>query len=119
MAHDNANVQRAQHRDIEKDVGKIFFGDVRAIETEHENLFAKARDVLKDAAEISWFHFSDFDIGRCQISRRERRELQCSIRDSAPALKEMTNCVITCFRSYLLESNVGHVTRITTKHGPA
>ena len=55
----------AEHREIEQDVGKLLFGDKRAIERQHEHLFAKARDVLQDAAEISWFHFFDFDIGRC------------------------------------------------------
>ncbi len=75
VADDDANVQRAQHGDIEQDVGKVFLRDDGAIEAEHENLFAEARDVLQDAAEISWFHFWIFTrtFSLSQISRRTRR----------------------------------------------
>lgn len=58
MADDDANVQRAKDGNIEEDIGKVIVGDDRAVEADDENFFTKTRDVLKDAAKISWFHFS-------------------------------------------------------------
>ena len=55
--HDyDPHVQRAQHRDIQKDVGKIFRGKNVAVNREHEKFIAKVRDVLEDAAELRKSH---------------------------------------------------------------
>jgi hypothetical protein len=54
----DADVERAKDRNIEKDVGEIFVSDDGAVDAEDERFFAKARNVLQDAPQISWFQFS-------------------------------------------------------------
>ena len=56
MHEHDADVQRAQHGDIEQNVGEVFVGDDRAIDADDECLFPKARDVLQDAPQVSGFH---------------------------------------------------------------
>jgi hypothetical protein len=53
----HADVQRAQHGDVEQDVGEVLVGDDGAVEREDEGLFAEARNVLQDAPQVGWFHF--------------------------------------------------------------
>jgi hypothetical protein len=52
----HADVQRAQDGDVEQQVGEVFVGDDRAIEREHEDFFAEARNVLQDAPQVGGFH---------------------------------------------------------------
>ena len=59
--HD-ANVQRAEHRDVEQDVGEVFVRDDGAVDADDERLLAKARDVLQDTAQISRFHVGLFSM---------------------------------------------------------
>ena len=54
--HD-ANVQRAQHRDVEQQRGEIFVSDDRAVNREDERLLAELRNVLQDAPQVGQFHF--------------------------------------------------------------
>lgn len=56
MNDHDANIQRAKNVHIEEDVGEVFVGDDRAIDADDERLFAEARDVLENSAQISWFH---------------------------------------------------------------
>ena len=53
---DDADIERAQDRDIQEDVGKIFVSDNAAIDADDKNLFAELRDVLQDAAQVGQFH---------------------------------------------------------------
>ena len=53
----HANVQRAQHRDIQQDVAEIFIGDDGAVHLNDERFLPELRDVLQDAAQVSQFHF--------------------------------------------------------------
>ena len=52
----HADVQRAQHRHIQQDVGKVLVGDDRAVDADDERLFPELRDVLQDAAQVGQFH---------------------------------------------------------------
>ena len=54
----HADVQRAQHRDVEQDVGEIFVGDDGAVHRDDERLLPELRDVLQDAPQVSQFHFT-------------------------------------------------------------
>ena len=54
----DADVERAQHGEVEQDVGKILAGDDPAIHADDENLFAEARYVLQDFPQIGRFHKS-------------------------------------------------------------
>jgi len=56
----HANVQRAQHGDIEEDVAEIFIGDDGAIDFNNEGFFPELRDVLQNAAQVGQFHFTIF-----------------------------------------------------------
>src|SRR4051812_4465865 len=56
MNEHDADVQRAQDRDIEKDVREIFVRHNRPIDAQDERLFAKARNILQDAPQVSRFH---------------------------------------------------------------
>ena len=49
--HD-ADVQRAQHRDVQQDVGEVFVGDDGAVNREDEGLLPELRDVLQDAPQV-------------------------------------------------------------------
>ena len=53
--HD-ADVQRAQHRDVQQDVGEVLVGDDRAVDAEDERLLAELRNVLQDAPQVGRFH---------------------------------------------------------------
>ena len=53
--HD-ADVQRAQDRHVQQDVGEVFAGDNRPIHAEHKRPLTKLRDVLEDAPQVGKFH---------------------------------------------------------------
>src|SRR5205823_12833394 len=52
--------QGAEDGDVEQDIGEVFVGDDRAVDADDEDLLAKARDVLEDAAQVSRFHVEVF-----------------------------------------------------------
>ena len=56
MDEGDANVERAQDGDVEEDIGEVLVGDNGAVDADDERLFAKTRDVLKYAAQVSRFH---------------------------------------------------------------
>ena len=56
MHQDNADIERAQYRHIQKNVGKVLVGNNSPIHADDEYLFSELRDVLEDPAEISEFH---------------------------------------------------------------
>ena len=56
MHEHEPDVQRAQHGEVDEQVGKVVVGNDGAIEGDDEGLFAEARDVGKNAAEIGNFH---------------------------------------------------------------
>ena len=56
----DADVQRAEDGDVEQDIGEVFVGDDGAVDADDEDFFAKARDVLEDAAQVSRFHVEVF-----------------------------------------------------------
>ena len=53
------NVQGSQDGDIEEEVGEVNMRHDCSIGRDHEGLFAKARDVLQDASEVSRFHVAN------------------------------------------------------------
>jgi hypothetical protein len=53
------DVERAQHGDIQEDVGKILAGHDLAINADDEDLLAESRYVLQDFPQIGQFHNSD------------------------------------------------------------
>ena len=55
---EHADVQRAQHREIEQDVREVFVRDDRAINGDDERLFAEAWNVLEDSPEVGRFHLA-------------------------------------------------------------
>ena len=60
---DNPNIQGAQNGDVEQEIGEVNVRDDGAIGRDHESLFAKARDVLQDASEVSRFHVANIGSG--------------------------------------------------------
>ena len=51
--HDGeADVEGAQEREVEEDVGEVFVGDDASIHGEDEGLFPELRNVLENSAEI-------------------------------------------------------------------
>ena len=59
--HD-ANIQRTQHGDVQKDVGEILVCDDHSIDCENECLFPELRDVLKNAAQVRQFHVNTWSV---------------------------------------------------------
>ena len=53
---DDLDAQRAQHREIEQDVGEIGRRHDLAIHRDHEDFFPETGDVLEDAAQVGDFH---------------------------------------------------------------
>jgi hypothetical protein len=56
MHEDEPDAQRAEHRQVEHDVGEVVVGDDRAIEGDDKRLLPKAGNVSQDAAQIGNFH---------------------------------------------------------------
>src|SRR6185437_8589100 len=54
--HD-ANVQRAEHGDIQEDIAEIFIGNDGAIDFNDEGFLPELGDVLQNAAQVCQFHF--------------------------------------------------------------
>ena len=50
------DIQRAQQSDIQENVAEVFARHDRAINADDEDFFAKTRDVLQNAAQVSEFH---------------------------------------------------------------
>ncbi len=55
---DDADVERAQHRQVQQDVGEVLVGDDRAVNADDEGPLAELRNVLQDAPQVGWFHAS-------------------------------------------------------------
>ena len=53
---DDADVERAQHGDVQEEVCEILIRHDRPIDAEDEGLLAEARDVLQDAPQVGGFH---------------------------------------------------------------
>ena len=70
MDQHHANVQRAKHRHIGENRGKVFFCNNRSVDAENKNSVAKARDVLKNTPEISWFHLELIIFSKTARQRR-------------------------------------------------
>ena len=56
MHEHDADVQRAQHRDVQQQRGEILVGDDRAVHGQDERLVAELRNVLQDAPQVGRFH---------------------------------------------------------------
>jgi hypothetical protein len=52
----HADVERAQDRDVQEDIGEVFVGDNRAIHAQDERFFAELGNILQDAPQIGEFH---------------------------------------------------------------
>jgi hypothetical protein len=60
MHQRHPDIERAQHRHIQEDVGKILARHDLAIHADDKNLFAEARYILQDFPQIGQFHNSVF-----------------------------------------------------------
>ena len=68
---DHFDAERPQHGDIQQDIREIGRGDDVAIQRDHEDFFAEARDVLEDAAQIGNFHgTADAGVERMRGARK-------------------------------------------------
>jgi len=56
MDDDHADTQRAEHRHVLQEHGKVLVRDNHAVNRQHERLLAELRDVLQDAPQIGRFH---------------------------------------------------------------
>ena len=63
------DVQGSQDGDIEQEIGEVNMRHDCAIGRDHEGLFAKARNVLQDASEVSRFHVANIGSGISGESR--------------------------------------------------
>ena len=57
---DDADVERAQHRDVQQDIGEVLVCDDRAVNADDEGPLPELRNVLQDAPQIGWFHLRSF-----------------------------------------------------------
>jgi len=58
MNEHDADIERAQHRNIQQDIGEVLVGDDGAVDADDEGLLPELRDVLQDAAQVGQFHVS-------------------------------------------------------------
>ena len=76
---DQPDAQRAEHRQVEHDVGEIVVGDDGAVEGDDERLFPEAGNVGQDAAQIGNFH------GKSETQRLSEKSVRVTPKDILPS----------------------------------